>query len=394
MKSGLIFIFVTIFLFSCNHKNKKVNEINSPYSKFLVEHFNDSVKNVTWKMIEKEKKKSVDSLLLEQDSLFVCVGENPLFNKVKKKVLKNPYFDNSVEYYQEWKNLPITYSVVYKNNLISLFPKGKFVCHDLKVIERNFGLEKKLSLYDFENFWLYEGKLIALFNEKIYEWINDKWNLTDLKFPLLRSTKLFEDNDFVVFNDDFGEWGATVYFYHKRTRNVYFTLGFKVNGIFKKNNKYYIIEHKYSRGSEIVEIDNPLKLSVADPDKMFNQVKFRDINGLENVGAYGYLDNSKVAKDVYDKDLLLLFSSFNIDNKSYYLGNIYELTFIAELKDNGKKVEIVHPFFKEDNYLLDPITDVQENYIVINSGRDKREESVILIHKEEILKLDWNTLHN
>jgi hypothetical protein len=90
----------------------------------------------------------------------------------------------------------------------------------------------------------------------------------------------------------------------------------------------------------------------------------------------------------------LLFSSFNIDNKSYYLGNIYELTFIAELKDNGKKVEIVHPFFKEDNYLLDPITDVQENYIVINSGRDKREESVILIHKEEILKLDWNTLHN
>ncbi|MQP52955.1 MULTISPECIES: hypothetical protein [unclassified Flavobacterium] len=394
MKSGLIFIFVTISLFSCNHENNKVNEINSPYSKFLVKHFNDSVKNVTWKMIEKEKKKSVDSLLLEQDSLFVCVGENPLFNKAKNKVLKNPYFDKSVEYYHEWKNLPITYSVVYKNNLISLFSKGKFVCHDLKTIERNFDLERKLSLYEFENFWLYEGKLIALCNDKIYEWINEKWNLTDLKFPLLRSTKLFEDNDFVVFNDDFGEWGATVYFYHKRTRTVYFTLGFKVNGIFKNNNKYYVIEHKYSRGSKIVEIDNPLKLSVANPDKMFKQVKFRDGNSSENIGAYGYLDNSKVAKDVYDKDLLWLFSSFNIDNKSYYLGNIYELTFIAELKDDGKKVEIVHPFFKEDIYLRVPITDMQENYIVINSGRDRREESVILINKDEILKLDWNTLHN
>ena len=64
------------------------------------------------------------------------------------------------------------------------------------------------------------------------------------------------------------------------------------------------------------------------------------------------------------------------------------------MKDDGKKVEIVHPFFKEDIYLRDPITDMQENYIVINSGRDSREESVILINKDEILKLDWNTLHN
>ena len=386
-----ILLIITLF-FSCKNKMEIDENINSPYSSYLIKHFSKKSKNVRWLL--KEKDSVSNSLLFKHGNYIISVSNDPLIKKTKNVILKNPYYKEVEKDAYNSNNYPISYSVVYNNKLISLFNEGKFVCHDLKVIERNFDLEKKLSLYDFENFWLYEGKLIALFNEKIYEWINDKWNLTDLKFPLLRSTKLFEDNDFVVFNDDFGEWGATVYFYHKRTRNVYFTLGFKVNGIFKKNNKYYIIEHKYSRGSKIVEIDNPLKLSVADPDKMFNQVKFRDINGLENVGAYGYLDNSKVAKDVYDKDLLLLFSSFNIDNKSYYLGNIYELTFIAELKDNGKKVEIVHPFFKEDIYLLDPITYVQENYIVINSGRDKREESVILIHKEEILKLDWNTLHN
>lgn len=394
MKRELTLIFVVIFLFSCNHKSKNDTIINSPYSNFLVKHFNDSVKDVAWKMIEKTKGKSIDTLLFKNDNLLISVSGKPLLNEVKKIVLKNPFYDDSVEYYQEWKNLPITYSVVYKNTLISLFSKGKFVCHDLKQNGRNVDLERKLNLYEFENFWLFEDKLIALYNEKIYEWINDKWNLTDLKFPLLKSTKLFEDNDFVVFKDDFGEWGATVYFYHKKTRIVYFTLGFKVKGIYKKNNKYYIIEHKYSSGTKIVEISNPMNLTIADADKMFKQVKFRDKYGSENVGAYGYLDESNEAKVIYDVDLLGLFSCFNINNKLYYLGNIYELTFIAELKKDGKIVEIVHPFFKEDNFLLNPTTNIQENYIVINSGRDRREESVILINKDEILKLDWNTLHN
>mgnify|MGYP006166508225 CR=1 FL=1 len=389
-----ILLIITLF-FSCKNKMEIDENINSPYSSYLIKHFSKKSKNVRWLL--KEKDSVSNSLLFKHGNYIISVSNDPLIKKTKNVILKNPYYKEVEKDAYNSNNYPISYSVVYNNKLISLFKGGKFVCHDLLDFERDLEFENKINTYDFQNFWLYNKKLIALYNNEIYIWEDSVWKKSDIDFPLNNSKKLYEDESFVVFKDDFGEWGGTLYFFEKKTGIIYYTLSFGAKNVYKANNKFYVTE-RINEGNKITEIENPRNLSVANRNKMFQKVKLKFKDGNENIGAYGYLDNSKITKEYSFFDSLNLISSFCLNEKRYFLVNVYGLTFVAELKEKGKRIEIVHPFFKNSYFSNNPTTHVQEDYIIINLDHNYsdylREASVVLINKNEILKLDWNILHN
>lgn len=107
--------------------------------------------------------------LYKTDQFNVSISENPLTFDTSHIVIKNPYYtDDFDDYDDNYINYPISYSVIYDNRLVSLFRTGKFVCHKLETMERDFGFEKKLNTRKFKYHWILDGKLAALAGGGIY----------------------------------------------------------------------------------------------------------------------------------------------------------------------------------------------------------------------------------
>ena len=71
----------------------------------------------------------------------IILSETSLYLKEKEIVLENPNKDNS---------FPISFSVIYKENIVSLFESGIFVCYKLSDFSRNEKLEKVLNTKRFQ----------------------------------------------------------------------------------------------------------------------------------------------------------------------------------------------------------------------------------------------------
>ena len=67
-------------------------------------------------------------------------------------IISNPYYtDDFDDWDDNYINFPKSFSTIYKDNLISLFDNGKFVCHNLKENSRNEELENNLNTQRYSN---------------------------------------------------------------------------------------------------------------------------------------------------------------------------------------------------------------------------------------------------
>ncbi len=355
----------------------------------LVEHFREN-NFVGFEIIPLDSI-SENSLYKSKD-FNVTISRNPIDFKVDTLVLKNPYYtDDFDDWDDNYINFPKSFSVIYDENLISLFGNGRFLCHNLNDYSKNVKLENELNSKKFKYHWVIDGKLYAksksfLFSS-LYQWNGIKWENAEIKIPVDDQAILLSDDKFIVYRKCSGEFGGTIYFFDRQTKETYFTESTCANTVIKKNGQYQILAHLgHMMGtSEIKIIDDPKKLTKAKR----NQLKIKQ-------GSLGYQDKTIE----YSKELELfgiqLFSTFNNKERRLFLANFNEITFLAEI--DGKEIQIVNPLFNNDKYTHDPITKTYGKYTLISMDHYgtalDREDSVMIIKDNKITLIDWNENHS
>ncbi|WP_417859260.1 hypothetical protein [Xanthomarina gelatinilytica] len=355
----------------------------------LVEHFR--INNIVGFEIIPRDSISENSLYKSED-FNVSISKNPINFKIDTLVLKNPYFtDDFDDWDDNYINFPKSFSVIYEENLISLFGNGKFLCHNLNDYSRNTKLENNLNSKKFKYHWVIDGKLYAksksfLFSG-LYQWNGKKWKSADIKIPVDEQSILLSDNKFIVYRKCSGEFGGTIYFFDRQSKETYFTESTCTNTVIKKNGQYQILAHLgHMMGTSVIKIINdPKKLTKAKN----NQLKIKQ-------GSLGYQDKTKE----YSKELVFygiqLFSTFNNRERNLFLAHFNESTFLAAI--NGKEIQIVNPLFNNDKYTHNPITRTYGKYTLINMDfygiAIDREVSIMIIKDNKITLLDWNENHS
>ena len=355
----------------------------------LVEHF----RNNNFVGFEVTPRDSINENSLYKSKDFnVSISKNPINFKVDTLVLKNPYFTDDFDDWDEnYINFPKSFSVIYDENLISLFGNGKFLCHNLKDYSRNKQLENGLNSKKFKYHWVIDGKLYAksksILFSGLHQWDGAKWESAEIKIPVDEQSILLSDDKFIVYRKCSGEFGGTIYFFDRQSKETFFTESTCANTVIKKNGQYQILAHLgHMMGtSEIKVIDDPKKLTKAKS----NQLRTKQ-------GSLGYQDKSNEYSKELDLFGIQLFSTFEIENRRLFLANFNESTFLAEI--DGKEIQIVNPLFNNDKYTHDPITKTYGTYTLINMDHYgtalDREVSVMIIKDNKITLIDWNENHS
>jgi hypothetical protein len=390
MKKYLYLLSTFLISFSVCGQDK--NENKSVSFDSIISGFQRSL---GWNPFSGQKNDSVtSSSLFRTDDFNVSISENPINFDTNHLIFKNPYYTDDYEDYDDRIiNYPISYSVIYDKKLISLFENGKFVCHNLDNYSRDENYERQLNNKKFKQHWVLNGGLYAHSKSKLfgrlYKWNGNEWVKSKTKLPIDEQPILFEDDEFIIFRYCHGEWGGTIYFYERGTKNIYFTESTCANSVIKSDDKYFVLAHLgHMMGtSEIKLIVNPRELTKA---------KKSEIGKIKNWEALGYNSNSEAIKIQLEIFGIQLFSTFQYEDRQLFIAHLNELTFLAEINEN--EIQIVHPLFNDDKYTHDPITNTFGDYQLVNLDHYgtafDREVSVIVIKGNRITLLDWNENHS
>ncbi|MEO1484405.1 MAG: hypothetical protein AAFU57_01580 [Bacteroidota bacterium] len=374
MKRNLLFLF-GLLLFT----NSKAQNFDTLIDKFKVNLFD---------LVRIPQDSVTKDTLYKTSDFEVSISKNPITINVDSFIIKNPNYTEDIDDWDDnYINYPKSPTVIFEENLISLFDNGKFICHSLNGYTRNRKLEEKLSSKHFNYHWSIDGELYArarpfLFSQ-LYKWNGKKWVKTKIKLPFDNEPILFADKDFIIYRKCAGEFGGTIYFYDRKSTQTYYTDSTCSITVAKFNGKYHVysnLGHMMGR-SKMKIIDNPKKLSKADKSQL-----------KSNLYNLGYQDKSRNAVTSFDLMGIQLFSSFSIDNRPMLITHLQDRTFLSEIK--GRKIEIINPLFNNNKYTHDPITRTYGKYILINLDFDStamnREVSLIVIEGNSITLLDWN----
>lgn len=380
----LIVFFIPISVFGQSDSLLFKNTFNHFQETFIWvgQKFDQERDSVTWKSLYKT------------NDFNVSISENPIRFETDQRIIRNPFFTEDFDDYDDnYINYPVSYSVIYDDRLVSLFRNGKFVVHSLRDYKRDTEFEKKLNTKKFSYHWLIDGKLYArsknwLFS-RLLVWSEGRWVKGKIDLPIKNQPLLFDDEKFLVFNDCFGEWGGTIYFYDRATGGIYYTESTCTNTVLNENGNYSVLAHlgHMFGSSELKSIQEPRKLTKA---------KKGEVNKTKNGHALGLTDES----GAFEKNLefygILLFSTFDHNGRQIYFADINERTFLVEVKDT--EIEIVHPLFDDSSGGTNPITKSYDNFTLINLDywgvAKEHEVSVIIIDQNKITKLDWNESHS
>ena len=368
----MLFFLIVLFV-----PNSVFGQVDSLLFNNLFNHFHENNYNRFGQKLD-----SVSwSTLYKTKDFNVTISKSPIYFETDQRLIKNPFFTDE---FDDYVNYPVSYSTIYDNKLISLFRNGKFVVHDLEGYSRDTKFEDSLNSKKFSYHWVIDGKLYARRKNWIFSrlmvWSKGKWEKADINLPVENRPILFDDEKFIVFNDCFGEWGGTVYFYDRETENTYFTESRCSNSVYIEEGGYTVLAHlgHMIGSSEVKSIEEPNKLT---------EVKKGE--------TLGYTDEYNGYEKSLDLNGIQLFSTFPFNERQVYLTHLNELSFLSEIQDSV--IQIVHPLFDNDLYTHEPITKIYGNYTLINldhwrTARD-REVSVIIIEQNKITKLDWNERH-
>lgn len=308
------------------------------------------------------------------------LSDNPLAFNIRTVVLQSP-LENK---------LPVSFSVLYQDRLISLFEPGIFVCHSIPSMNRDLTFEKKLNTKKFKYHWLIDNQLIGKSGKKYYFYDPENgWTKYDLPLPIKNKPILFDDDSYLCFRDCHGEWGGTIYFFNKTTHNIHYTEATCANSVLKNNGNYFVFSHLgHMMGSaQMKKIPDPAKLP---------QVKAKQIDKTVNGQALGYTDKSNASQTVFDYFNIEIFSSFLHNNKNIYLVHWIDVTFLAEIENN--RILIINPLFNNGLYTHEPITRSYGNTVLINLDFDEtgccneisEETSGIIIQDKALIKYIWD----
>ncbi len=372
IKSSILVItlFFTLLVFDVSGQEKRILKavmFDSLISHFKKYNYDAGGDSITSPVIEKDYNQEIR------------ISKDPISFILKDTILTD--FENKY---------PVSNSIIFKHNLVSLFENGNFVCHFLPTLKRNIYLEKILNVMSFQNYWLIEGRLVASANDQLYR-LNDKnrWEIFDDIFPLKNRPKLFEDKNYIAFSDCRGEFGGYVYFYNKKNKRLYFTFAQCANCIVEKESKYFVLSNlAHMAGYSYLK-------EIANPDHL-TSVSIDSINKRNSKYGNGYIDTSKVSKSIFSFSAIQFLSFFNLNQRFVYLTNWHDRTFLAEAKDTT--VSIINPLFNDNFFSYHPFTNQYGNITLINlpfyKHNKMREVAIMVIDQKRITRVYWNERNN
>ncbi|UZR96093.1 hypothetical protein [Chondrinema litorale] len=313
-------------------------------------------------------KDSINIPLMYKDKDFnIVLADTSLGIQTESVVFESPYLKDS---------FPLSYSVIYDKHIISLFEPGYFACYRLSDFSRNKDFEDQLNKQKFKSHWLIGNILHAItYNEDWYAYVDSNWEKIDkIALPVNNKSNLYDDEDYLIYSDCYGEWGGTIYFYNRKTKNIHFTKATCAYTVLKDKTGYKVLSSLSH--ADLILIPDPTKLP-----------KTSEVM----TGTSGIQSD---AQEIFSLYWLEIFSMFNINEKVYYIVYWKETTFLAEI--NGKNIIIVDPLFNNHLFTHRPITKKYESgEILINLdfwglGRE-REVSMLLLKDNKLTKIDWNS---
>lgn len=326
-------------------------------------------------------------LLYKEDSARVGMnfrieaGRKALGLTKSEVVLRNPYSP---------KPFPLSNSIIYQNNLVTLFEPGYFACHDVSNQTRNERLERQLKTRKFQYHWLISGQLIGLSEGKYYAFSpGGSWVSYTAEVPFNKQPKLFEDERYLSFLTCNGEFGGEVYFYDKRQHQYYMTGATCPNSVFKQGGKYFVLSSLgHMMGSADLQV-------IADPAKLrrwkgAQKPQDRRFSARERVTDTTGISASK---SVFDFDNIQLFSAFQLKSHQYYMVHWKNQTFLATIEKGV--ITLVDPLFNDSQYTHQPVTiNYAPDLVLINLDfyglAKEKEVACILITGNRLLKINWN----
>lgn len=349
--------------------------------------------------------------MYEVDEFFICYRNSKHDFKQRTLLIEPP---------SKEKDYPISPSIIYEKNIVSLFKGDGFVCLDLENFSRNTNLEAKLNVKEFDYHLLIDNKLHAFLDSSL--WCLDslnQWKKVDYHLPFNVKTKLYDNNSYIVYGDCLGEYGGTVYFYDRKTNETYFA----VTNSCPKNvveifGGYKVLSYS-NRGSdghaELILIKDPRELRILNETiqeelNTRGQITLEDLNSMSihnerrdkknNQENTESKENDSVTHPIKIFDYYSHFhfpTTFNLSKKDYYLANYYEdKCFLATL--NNDTISVIEPLLNNMlNTSVIATTQYNNNLVLLNLaswliGKGK-ETGLILIKDEEIINFEWNNEH-
>jgi hypothetical protein len=269
---------------------------------------------------------------------------------------------------------PLSYSVLFKGHLVSLFEPGMFMCINLSNFKRDTEFEKILNVKKFDYHWLIQNRLIAKANGSNFELKDNKWVSYNEALPLTNSPVLYQDEQYICYANCNGEFGGEVYFYNKQTKETHVTEATCAVTVYHENGKYYVLSNLgHMMGfTDLVEITDPEKLRI----KTSNVKIMRDTTGKKSLFSYQGIQ---------------LFSTFEINAQHYYLAYWFEMPFLARVENNV--IYIADPLLGKEIYMHNAITTNYNGttlitYSFYGESRERECASIIIDHGN-FTRINW-----
>ncbi|MBD2754957.1 hypothetical protein [Spirosoma validum] len=285
-----------------------------------------------------------------------------------KRSVHNPFGDDKY---------PLSYSVLYKGCLVSLFSPGFFACYNSANWTRNKVLEKQLNAKRFHYHWLINGQLIGLSGGRYWVFTDQiGWTLYLNPVPFGKQPKLFEDSKYLAYSNCKGEFGGTIFFYEKQSRKIHSTQAVCANWVYHTQDGYHVLSnlgHMIGSADEQV-IQDPGRLPSPEPKNA-------------KPGA----PDLTVTKLQFDLTGIQLFGGFLLQNKAVYLTLVGNGTCLATL--SGKTFTIIDPLFDSEIYTHNPVSTTYGEITVINLdfyglGRE-HEVQCLVIRNGHVELIQW-----
>jgi hypothetical protein len=242
---------------------------------------------------------------------------------------------------------PVSYSVLYQKCVVALFKGGNFGCFRLTDLMHNQQLEAQLNTRKWQRNWIIDNQLVALNQGRYYvfDLASRAWLPYRKPVPFGTAPKLFEDTRYLVYADCQGEFGGSVYFFNKQTRQIHRANATCATSVWSENGQYRVLA-SLAHGlmaSRSAIIANPEILPLASAPKD-DQVDWQ----------YDFKRSEKGVIPVFDYTGLLLFGGFHLQNQTVYLTHWRNTTFLATVAD--RRLTIIDPLFSNWLYTHEPVT--------------------------------------
>jgi hypothetical protein len=319
MKNYFLIIFTALFLISCQRINSIIDGANL-------------------------KKEKLSEFNVKIDTL--TVGKNGDLTKVV--LFKNNFY---CMFETERKNTTQQFIKMIVFNQKGKFIEDVFVPEEVQNMPHYDLIVEKDSLYVKENQFEKENFVLGEY-------------IADLNKVKTRNFCIFKDEIYNIYSDYNGEWGGTIFFENKKTKEVFETYSNCPAVINKIKNEYYITNSgMYS--SNILKVSDPTKLHKSK------------LNLDENVGS----KYNEGIEEIFNTDDLTIETSFANEDKLYHLYSDKKNVFVGVIENKKMKpnYKFNFNFYPHLNQKLDNGKQILSFYIPSN-----KENGILIIDKKDI----------